>query len=107
MRRGPKFKKFWGTIAAATIGDYLVNLDLWVIILWVTDYLTTNASIEFFQLSGFLECRKCLSSIIYNSPIWESGNQDFQVQITLLRPEDEFHYYLYLQVANSVDTTGL
>ena len=28
MRRGPKFKKFGETVAAATIGDYLVNLDL-------------------------------------------------------------------------------
>ena len=56
---------------------------------------------EFFQLSGFLECRQCVPSIIDNSPIWESGNQDFQVQITLSRPEDEFHYYLCLQVADS------
>ena len=31
MRRGPKFKKFGETVAAATIGDYLVNLDLWTI----------------------------------------------------------------------------
>ena len=31
---GPKFKKFGGkTVAAATIGDYLVNLDLWAIYL--------------------------------------------------------------------------
>ena len=56
---------------------------------------------EFFQLSGFLECQKCVPSIIEISPSWESGNQDFQVQITLLRPEDEFHYYLCLQVADS------
>ena len=42
-------------IAAATIGDYLVNLDLWMIIPWVTDCLTTNELIEFFQLSGFLK----------------------------------------------------
>ena len=64
-------------------------------------------SIEFFQLSVFLKRRKCVPLIIDDSPIWESGNQDFQVQITLLRPEDEFHYYLYLQVADSLDTTGL
>ena len=70
-------------VAAATIGDYLVNLDIWVIILWVTDYLTMNASIEFFQLSGFLKWQMCVPLIIDDSPIWESGNQDFQVQITL------------------------
>ena len=64
-------------VAAATIGDYLVNLDLWVITLWVADCLTTNAPIEFFQLSGFLKWRKCVPLIIDASPIWDSGNQDF------------------------------
>ena len=44
MRRGPKFKTLGRTVAAATIGDYLVNLDLWAINLSVTDYLTTKAS---------------------------------------------------------------
>ena len=33
-------KNLGKTVAAATIGDYLVNLDLWAIVLWVTDYLT-------------------------------------------------------------------
>ena len=34
MRRGPEFKKInlGRMVAAATTGDYLVNLDLWVII---------------------------------------------------------------------------
>ena len=31
MRRAPKFKKFGETVVAATIGYYLVNLDLWKI----------------------------------------------------------------------------
>ena len=30
MRRGPKFKKLGRTVAAATIGENLVNLDLWI-----------------------------------------------------------------------------
>ena len=94
-------------VAAATIGDYLVNLDLWATTSWVTDYLTTNEPIEFFQLSGFLKWKKYVPLIIDDRPIWESGNQDFQVKITLLRPEDEFHYYLCLPVADSLDTTGL
>ena len=67
------------TVVAATTGDYLVNLDLWAIILWVTDYLTTNASIEFFQLSGFVKWQKCVPLFIDDSPIWETGHQDFQV----------------------------
>ena len=92
---GPKILRNLGrTVAAATTGDHLVNLDLWAIVLWVTDCLTINASIEFFQLSGFLKWPKCGPLIIDDSPIWESGNQDFQVQITLLRPKDEFHCYL-------------
>ena len=35
MRRGPEIKTLiWGrTVVAATTGDYLVNLDLWVIFL--------------------------------------------------------------------------
>ena len=101
MRRDQNLRNLGKTAVAATIGDYLVNLDLWAIFLWVIDCLTINASIEFLQPSGFLECRQCVPSIIDNSPIWESGNQDFQVQITLSRPEDEFHYYLCLQVADS------
>ena len=35
MRRGPEFKtkiNLGRTVAAATTGDYLVNLDLWVTI---------------------------------------------------------------------------
>ena len=95
------------TVAAATIGDYLVNLDLWMMIPWVTDCLTTNEHIEFFQLSGLLKWQKYVALIIGDSPIWENGNQDFQVQMTLLRPEDEFHYYFCFQVADSLDTTGL
>ena len=80
--------KLWGgdqnlrnlgrTVAMATIGNYLVNLDLWEIILWVANCLTTNASIEFFQLSRFLKWRKCVPLIIDDSPIWESGNQIFK-----------------------------
>ena len=70
----------------------------------VTDCLTMNA---FFQPYGFLKRQKCVPLIIDDSPIWESGNRDFQVQITLLRPEDEFHYYLYLQVTDILDTIGL
>ena len=87
-------KKFGRTVAAATNGDYLVNLDLWTIIPEIIDCLTTNASIEFFQLSGFLKWQKWVPLFIDDSPIWESGNQDFQVEITLLRPKDEFHCYL-------------
>ena len=33
-------RKLGRTVAAATTGDYLVNLDLWVIVLWVTDCFT-------------------------------------------------------------------
>ena len=78
-------------VATATIGDYLVNLDLWTIIPWVADCLTTNEPIEFFQLSRFLKWKMYVPLIIDDSSIWESGNQDFQVKITLLRPKDEFH----------------
>ena len=74
--------------------NYLVNLDLWTIIPEIIDYLTTNAFIEFFQLSGFLKWQKWVPLFIDDSPIWESGNQHFQVQITLLRPKDKFHCYL-------------
>ena len=40
--------------------------------------------------------------IIDNSPIWESGNQILQVQITLFRPIDEIHYQFCLQVADGI-----
>ena len=43
-----KLKKLGRKVAAATIGDYLVNLDLWKIIPWVTNCLITNEPIEFF-----------------------------------------------------------
>ena len=100
-------KNLGKTVAAATIGDYLVNLDLWMIISCVTDCLAMNEPVEFFQLSGFLTRPVYVLSIIDDSPIWESGNQDFQVWITLLRPKDEFHCYFCLPVAGSSDTIGL
>ena len=56
---------------------------------------------EFFQQYGFLKWQQCVPLIIDDSPIRESGNQNRQVQITMPRPEDEFHYYLCLQVAKS------
>ena len=80
MSGDQNLKKLGKTVAAATIGDYLVNLDLWTIIPWVTDCLTTNELIEFFQLSGFLKWQMYLPLIIDDSPIWESGNQDFSSQ---------------------------
>ena len=55
MKGGPKLKNLGKTVVVATIGDYLVNLDLWMIIPWVADRLTTNEPIEFFQLFGFLK----------------------------------------------------
>ena len=70
-------KNLGKTITAATIGNYLVNLDLWTNIPWVIDCLTTNELIEFFQLSGFLKWKKDVPLIINDSPIWKSGNQDF------------------------------
>ena len=73
----------------------------------MTDRLTTNEIIEFFQLFGFLKWKMYVPLIIDDSPIWEGGNQDSQVQITLLRLKDEFHCYFCLQVASSLDTTGL
>ena len=107
-KEGPQnLRKLGRTVAAATTGDYLVNLDLWMIIPEVIDCLTTNASIEFFHLSRFLKWQMYVPLIIDDSPIWESGNQDFRVQITLLRLKDEFHCYFCLQVAGSLDTTGL
>ena len=30
-KEGPKFQIFWKTATAATIGNYMVNLDLWTI----------------------------------------------------------------------------
>ena len=48
-------KNLGKTVAAATIGDYLVNLDLWMIIPRVTNYFTINVPIEFFQLFVFLK----------------------------------------------------
>ena len=84
-----QMQKSWGgaqnlrnlgrAVAAATTGDYLVNLDLWVIILLVTGCLTTGTSVKFFQPSGFLKLQECVPLIIDYSPIWESGNQDLQV----------------------------
>ena len=85
-------------VAAATISDYLENLDLWVIILWATDCLNKM---------HLMNCSSCLDfSNVSSVYLWslmivqfgESGNRDLQVQITLLRPENEFHYYLCLQV---------
>ena len=81
IMRGTKIWNFLGkTVVAATIGDYLVNLDLWTNIPWVIDCLTTNEFIEFFQLSGFIEWQLYVLLIIDDSPIWESGNQDFSSQ---------------------------
>ena len=73
----------------------------------VTDCLETNEHIEFFQLSGFLKWKKYVALIIDDSQIWENGNQYFQVRITLLRPKDEFHCYLCLQVATSLHSSTL
>ena len=76
--RGTKILKILGkTVVAATIGDYLMNLELWTILSCVADCLTTNEPIEFFQLSRFLKWQKDVPLIIDDSPIWESGNQDF------------------------------
>ena len=69
-------KNLGKTVAAATIGDFLVNLDLWMIIPLEADCLTTNEPIEFFQLSGFLKWKMYVPLIIDDSSIWESGNQN-------------------------------
>ena len=45
--------------------------------------------------------------IIDVSHLGEKEKQETQVQITMPRPEYDFHYYLCFQVANGVDTTGL
>ena len=42
-------------------------------------------------MSRFPKWKIFVLLIIDDSPIYESGNQDFQVKITLLRPKDEFH----------------
>ena len=108
MRRGPKFRNLGRKVAATTIGDYLVNLDLWVIVLWVTDCFTIMHLLNPSSFPDFSNDRQqCVPLIIDDSPIRESGNQDFQVQITLLRLKDEFHYYSCLQVTDSLDTTVL
>ena len=70
MKRGSKIlKEFGRKVAAATIGDCLVNLDLWMITSWVTDCLTTNEPIELFQLSGLLKRQIYVLSIIDDSPM--------------------------------------
>ena len=46
-RRDQNFKKFGKTVAAATIGDYLVNLDLWTIYS-LNNRLFKNQHVEFF-----------------------------------------------------------
>ena len=84
--RGPKFRNLGRKVATATIGDYLVNLDLWVIVLWVTDCFTIMHLLNPSSFPDFSNDNSVYLMIIDVSPIRESGNQDFQVQITLLRP---------------------
>ena len=69
LTRGSKIWKFGETVAAATIGDYLVDLDLWTIISWVTDCLRINECVEFFQMSRFPEWKAYILLIIDDGPI--------------------------------------
>ena len=100
MRRGPEFKRIGEKCCSCNncrfpgepryLGDQPLSDRL---------FNKQKHHIDFFQQYGFLKWKQCVPLIIDDSPIRESGNQNRQVQITMLRLEDEFHYYRCLQVA--------
>ena len=54
QKEGPKFYKFRKKVAATTIGNYLVNIDLWTIYSLSNRLFDSKYQhVEFFKMSGF------------------------------------------------------